>query len=100
MAFDDVADPTRQLTDPAERTESILGQPFSNFAAALDWLSPSHIVNEFIKQACGYDTRHALTRMLRWEQRCRSIGRTAEWTGEDRTFAAIWVRVGAAKTDI
>ena len=74
MAFDDVADPTRQLTDPAERTETILGQPFSNFAAALDWLSPSRIVNEFIKQACGYDTRHALTRMLRWEQRCRSIG--------------------------
>ncbi|SNY58235.1 hypothetical protein [Paractinoplanes atraurantiacus] len=55
MAFNDVADPTRQLTDPAERTESILGQPFSNPASALDWLSPSHILNEFIKQACGYD---------------------------------------------
>lgn len=55
MAFNDVADPVGQLKAPAERTESILGQPFSNPASVLDWVSPSHIVNEFVKQAVGYD---------------------------------------------
>lgn len=55
MAFNDVAEPVGQLTNPAERTESILGQPFSNPASVLDWVSPSHIVNEFVKQVVGYD---------------------------------------------
>lgn len=55
MAFNDVTDPVGQLKPPAERTESILGQPFSNPASVLDWVSPSHIVNEFVKQAVGYD---------------------------------------------
>ncbi len=55
MAFHDVAEPVARLTSPAERTESILGQPFSNPASVLDWASPSHIVNEFVKQAVGYD---------------------------------------------
>lgn len=55
MAFNDVAEPASQLRAPAERTESILGQPFSNPASVLDWMSPSHIVNEFVKQVVGYD---------------------------------------------
>ncbi len=55
MAFNDVAEPVGQLKAPAERTESILGQPFSNPASVLDWVSPSHIVNEFVKQIVGYD---------------------------------------------
>ncbi|WP_127504015.1 hypothetical protein [Actinoplanes solisilvae] len=55
MAFNDVAEPVGQLRNPAERTESILGQPFSNPGSALDWLSPSHIVNEFVKMVVGYD---------------------------------------------
>jgi hypothetical protein len=55
MAFNDVAEPIGRLTDPAERTESILGQPFSNPASVLDWVSPSHIVNESLKQVVGYD---------------------------------------------
>ena len=54
-AFPDVATPVSHLTDPAERTGSILGQPFSNPASVLDWVSPSHIVNEFVKQVVGYD---------------------------------------------
>ncbi|WP_305788401.1 hypothetical protein [Symbioplanes lichenis] len=55
MRFHDVAEPVRHLVDPARRTEQILGQPFSNPASVLDWASPSHIVNEFVKQAIGYD---------------------------------------------
>ena len=55
MAFDDYAEPVGRLTSPAERTEEILGQTFSNPGSVLDWLSPSHIINEFVKQATGYD---------------------------------------------
>ncbi|MEV4708809.1 WXG100 family type VII secretion target [Actinoplanes sp. NPDC049316] len=55
MAFADVEDPTGRLTDPAARTESILGAPFANPGSVMDWLSPTHIVNEFVKQLTGYD---------------------------------------------
>ncbi|RZU51201.1 hypothetical protein EV385_3009 [Krasilnikovia cinnamomea] len=55
MAFNDVDDPVGQLKPPAERTEEILGQPFSDPGSILDWASPSHIVNEFVKQVVGYD---------------------------------------------
>jgi hypothetical protein len=55
VSFHDVAEPVGRLRNPAERTESILGQPFSNPASVLDWASPSHVVNEFVKQIVGYD---------------------------------------------
>ncbi|BEL06095.1 hypothetical protein Q0Z83_042860 [Actinoplanes sichuanensis] len=55
MGFSDPQDPTAYLTAPAERSESIWGQPFSNPGTVFDWFSPTHIINEFIKQACGYD---------------------------------------------
>jgi hypothetical protein len=53
MAFDDIAEPVARLQDPAERTEEILGQPFSNPGSILDWTSPTHIVNEFVSQVVG-----------------------------------------------
>ncbi|GIM98071.1 hypothetical protein [Paractinoplanes toevensis] len=76
MAFDDVADPIGQLRDPAERTESILGQPFSNPAGVLDWLSPSHIVNEFVKSVVGYDIFGEAAKVFAgdWEQVWQAAG--------------------------
>ncbi|MEU4419792.1 hypothetical protein AB0F81_04150 [Actinoplanes sp. NPDC024001] len=53
--FSDATDPLRRLTNPEEHSESILGQPFSNVSVALDWLSPSHVVNELVKQTTGHD---------------------------------------------
>jgi len=55
VAFNDVAEPVARLSDPAARTEEILGQPFSNPGSVLDWMSPTHIVNEFVSQIVGYD---------------------------------------------
>jgi uncharacterized protein YukE len=55
MAFNDIAEPVARLQDPAERTQEILGQPFSNPGSILDWTSPTHIVNEFVRQVVGYD---------------------------------------------
>jgi hypothetical protein len=55
MAFTDTQEPTAFLTDPAARTESYLGQPFADPGAALDWLSPTHIVSEFLELLTGYD---------------------------------------------
>jgi hypothetical protein len=55
MGFTDPRDPTIHLTAPAARSESIWGQPFSNPGTVFDWFSPTHIINEFIKQAAGYD---------------------------------------------
>lgn len=51
----DTENPTDRLTDPAARSESILGAPFANPGVVMDWLSPTHIVNEFVKQVTGYD---------------------------------------------
>jgi hypothetical protein len=55
VAFSDTENPTGRLTDPAARSESILGAPFANPGVVMDWLSPTHIVNEFVKQLTGYD---------------------------------------------
>lgn len=76
MAFTDVADPVSRLRDPAERTESILGQPFSNPASVLDWLSPSHIVNEFVKTVVGYDLFGEAAKVFAgdWEQVWQAAG--------------------------
>ncbi|MFC7527574.1 hypothetical protein [Actinoplanes sp. GCM10030250] len=52
--FADAAEPLQHLTSPTGHSESILGQPFSS-TAALDWLSPTHLVNEFVKTVSGYD---------------------------------------------
>ncbi|GIG91017.1 WXG100 family type VII secretion target [Plantactinospora endophytica] len=77
MAFADVADPVGRLTDPATRSESILGQPFANPGSVLDWLSPTHIVNEFVKQTCGYD----------------AFGEAAKFFGGD--WETVWKAAGA-----
>ena len=76
MAFDDVADPVGQLKDPAERTETILGQPFADFAATLDWMSPSHIVNEFVEMVTGYDVFGEASKVFAgdWEQVWQAAG--------------------------
>jgi hypothetical protein len=55
MPYSDFADPLGDLVSPAGHSESILGQPFSNIGVGLDWLSPTHIVNEFVKVTTGYD---------------------------------------------
>jgi hypothetical protein len=76
VAFNDVADPVGQLTDPAARTESILGQPFSDIGATLDWLSPSHIVNEFVAMVTGYDVFGEASKVFAgdWEQVWQAAG--------------------------
>lgn len=55
MGFTDPRNPTVHLTAPEARSETILGQPFSHPGSVFDWFSPTHIINEFIKQAAGYD---------------------------------------------
>ena len=76
MAFDDVADPLGHLKDPDEHTESILGEPFSNPAAVLEWLSPSHIISEFVTMVTGYDVFEEAAKLFSgdWEQVWRAAG--------------------------
>jgi methyl-accepting chemotaxis protein len=76
VAFNDVAEPVSQLRSPDERTESILGQPFSNPGSFLDWASPSHIVNEFVKTVVGYDLYGEAAKVFAgdWELVWRAAG--------------------------
>jgi len=76
MAFADDTEPVSRLTDPAARSETILGQPFANPGVAMDWLSPTHIVNEFIKQICGYDAFGEASKVFAgdWEDVWRAAG--------------------------
>lgn len=55
MSFQDAQEPTTYLTNPTAKANEFLGQPFADPGTVLDWLSPTHIVNEFIKSLCGYD---------------------------------------------
>jgi hypothetical protein len=51
----DSSEPTSFLVEPAQKANDILGQPLADPGMVLDWLSPTHIVNEFVKALCGYD---------------------------------------------
>lgn len=77
MVFTEPRDPAVHLTSPAARSETIWGQPFSNPGSVFDWFSPTHIINEFIKQAAGYDV----------------VGDAAKVFGGD--WEAIWQAAGA-----
>lgn len=83
MAFADTAEPAGRLTDPAARSESVLGQPFANPGVAMDWLSPTHIVNAFIEQICGYDAFGEAAKVFAgdWEAVWKAAGALSNLAG-------------------
>jgi hypothetical protein len=55
LGFHDTAQPTSYLTPPEDYSGDVLGQPYANPGMGLDWLSPSHLISEFIKSIGGPD---------------------------------------------
>jgi len=76
MPYSDFADPAQHLTSPAKHSETMLGQPFSNIAVGLDWLSPTHVVNELVKSVTGHDVFGEAAQAFTgdWESVWRSAG--------------------------
>lgn len=55
MAFSDQDEPTKYLTEPESKANEFLGQPFVDPGTLFDWISPSHIANEFVRRLTGKD---------------------------------------------
>ncbi|MCP2323379.1 hypothetical protein HDA40_001886 [Hamadaea flava] len=55
--FDDLTQPSSLLVPPPDKDDVLAfgGQPFADPGSLLDWLSPTHIVNQFVEQVTGYD---------------------------------------------
>lgn len=64
MGIYPMRDASLALTEPSLKESEFLGQPFSDPSTILDYLSISHVANEFIKACTGYDVVSEATKMF------------------------------------